>query len=486
MRLNRVRGSLLSLAAAVAGWLAAAPVAGAQGFGLNEIGTCAVARQAAVTAAPCNDASMIYWNPAAPSSMPGRFSLLLGVAPIGVGGDFTQDTTGTVFEGDVPWEFPPHAFLNYSFGDRFKYRWASRVALGLGVYVPYGLTSQWHSDFIGRFSAQKASLQTIYVQPNLSFEVIPGRLSLGGGPVFGHSTLELRQSLDLADQRLPTGATFGQIGIARGTEFGRAELKGDGTAWGAHFGAHARLTPTINVGVRWLWSMYFDYTGDATFRRVPTALVLSGQLRAPDGSVALPAGTILDTVLAKNFATGGLLVDQDVTTAIKHPGQVQFGIGYTGLEGTQIGIDGQWIRWSDFDALPVNFAGPARVSNRALIEDYEDSWSFRVGAERNFAGLFKNGFAGRIGYSFVQTPAPDVTVTPLLPDQDRNNFALGVGVPLGRNWAFDASYLKVDTEGRRGRVAERPSRTITDPETLNSGFYRLSANIWSFSLKAQF
>ena len=40
------------------------PVAlSAQAFGLNEIGSCAVARGFATTASPCRDASTIFWNP---------------------------------------------------------------------------------------------------------------------------------------------------------------------------------------------------------------------------------------------------------------------------------------------------------------------------------------------------------------------------------------------------------------------------------------
>ena len=42
---------------------------GAQGFGLNEIGSCAVARGFAVTSVPCNDPSEIYWNPAATTGL---------------------------------------------------------------------------------------------------------------------------------------------------------------------------------------------------------------------------------------------------------------------------------------------------------------------------------------------------------------------------------------------------------------------------------
>ncbi|HEX2781502.1 MAG TPA: hypothetical protein VHM30_18505, partial [Gemmatimonadaceae bacterium] len=74
---------------------------------------------------------------------------------------------------------------------------------------------------------------------------------------------------------------------------------------------------------------------------------------------------------------------------------------------------------------------------------------------------------------------------PLLPDMDRRNFGLGVGLPIGPRYTVDLGYLHVDTQGRRGRVAERTSFSQTAAD-LNSGFYRLSADILSLSLKAHF
>ena len=45
------------------------------------------------------------------------------------------------------------------------------LAYGIGLYVPFGLTSQWGEEFPGRFAAQKASLKTLYVQPNVAFQL---------------------------------------------------------------------------------------------------------------------------------------------------------------------------------------------------------------------------------------------------------------------------------------------------------------------------
>jgi len=156
--------------------LGAAVGARAQGFQLNEIGSCAVARGQAVTASPCKDPSVIYWNPAAAASLEG-WSIYAGDAAVIVGGGFTADTSRRVFDGNVPVSVPPHVFVNYGSRDD---RWAA----GLGVYVPYGLTSQWHNDFPGRFEALKASLTTVYIQPNVAWRFAPN-WQVGGGPVIG-------------------------------------------------------------------------------------------------------------------------------------------------------------------------------------------------------------------------------------------------------------------------------------------------------------
>src|SRR3954465_901267 len=85
-------------------------LAGAQGFALNEIGSCAVGRSFAVTGGGCNDASLIFWNPAGTLRRDG-WSVLAGASSISLKGAFTRDTTGKKFESDVATQFVPHLFL---------------------------------------------------------------------------------------------------------------------------------------------------------------------------------------------------------------------------------------------------------------------------------------------------------------------------------------------------------------------------------------
>ena len=150
-------------------------------------------------------------------------------------------------------------------------------------------------------------------------------------------------------------------------------------------------------------------------------------------------------------------------------------------------MDYAWIDYKSFKTLAVNFVGPANDAglSSVLLENYKASNSVRFGLEHAFAA----GFRGRVGFDWIGAAAPDETVTPLLPDMNRRNYTLGIGLPLGASYTLDAAFLHVDTSGRRGRII---SRTVGSPaasqtaDQLNSGFYTLNANVFSLSLKVNF
>lgn len=456
----------------------------AQAFGINEIGTCAAARGFAVTGSPCQDASSIFWNPGMLPTQNG-WHLLGGAAVLLINGSFTQDTTFREWEGDVPTAVVPHLFLQYR-GEN------SNLAYGIGVYAPYGLTSQWTDSFPGRFQALKAALATIYVQPNISWQMNE-RWSVGAGPIFGHSNVELIQALDLSEQVASAGppvVRFSQFGIPARTEFARASLEGSANAFGGHVGVFGRPNERWTVGLRFLTPLEFEYDGaDATFTQTTTGIVLPpgnpicfGTGGAHPICGGNPNATVdVDVLVGSQFQPGGALVAQEVSTKITHPAQIQAGFGYSGFPGWLLSADYAWTGWRRFDELPVEFQGPASSSNRLLIEDYNNTSAIRLGAQRAFA----NGAQLRLGFSGVASAAPDETVTPLLPEQDRAYVSIGAAYPVTGNITLEGAYLRVLAGGKRGRIVERSDRGQSAGQ-LNSGVYELDANVFSFSLKATF
>ena len=446
--------------------LALPAAASAQAFGLNEIGSCALARGFAVTGAVCDDASNIYWNPGAMPSKNG-FAFYGGAAIIKLDGSFTRDTSFRKYDAQAPTAVVPNVFATYRTG---------KMAWGLGVYVPYGLTSEWGDDFPGRFSAKRASLKTIYVQPNFSYQ-ITDNWSIGGGPVIGHSSVELVQGVDLSG--LPTttpGVTFGNLGIPKYTEFARASLTGSAMAYGVDVGIHGHINRDWQLGIRALSQLTFAYDdADAVFTVVPTGLFLAAQ--NPEG---FPAGTPVDALVASQF-TSGLLIPQKVKTNIQHPAQVQVGVGYSGFANTTLSLDYAYVGWKSFKQLPVDFQGPA--PDKLLQEDYNNTSSIRLGAEHRYL----SGAALRAGFAAAASAAPPETVTPLLPEMDRALGMIGGALPVGGGFSIDAAVSHIFTNGSRGRIDERaPGSTSVQALALTSGAYTLSANIASFSLKYAF
>jgi long-chain fatty acid transport protein len=460
MTLHRVK-RLLFVSAALVGLPAALS---AQGFGLVEIGSCAIGRASAATGSPCKDASTIYWNAAAATQLTG-FNITAGAAAIAISSRFTQDTTGRSWDGAAPTAVVPHVFLNY-------HKPTSKLAYGLGVYIPYGLTSEWTDDFPGRFQAKRASLATVYVQPNIAYQ-INSKWSIGGGPVWGHSSVELIQAIDLSEQNTPTpGVRFSQLGIATGTEFARAKLEGSSTAFGAQIAIFGQPTAAWSFGLRFLTPIDFKYDGaDATFTQTKTNLIVGGNL-----SATLPAGTKIDDLVAPQFASGGNLVAQNVSTRITHPAQIQGGVGYSGYKNWLLEADVAWVGWRVFNTLPVDFTNNAL--DRTLIENYNNSTAIRLGAEYTIP---TDGWKLRAGFMGIASAAPAETVTPLLPEQDRAYWTFGASVPFMTRYGLDVGYMHVSAPGARGRIGDR---TLTQSaEQVNSGVYDLSANVFSLTLR---
>src|SRR3982074_1810550 len=84
---------------------------------------------------------------------------------------------------------------------------------GIGVNVPFGLKTEYDSDWIGRFQAVKSKIETINVNPAVSFKV-SDMVSIGGGANYQHLKAELTSRANYAGaigQAAQLAAAAGQI-----------------------------------------------------------------------------------------------------------------------------------------------------------------------------------------------------------------------------------------------------------------------------------
>lgn len=437
----------------------------AQGFSIFEQGACTMGRAGATVADPCEDGSGVYFNPA---GLTGRAGLTLsaGATAVLVSGDFESDRTGETWDLQNDPIFVPHLYANYGLDDQ--------LSVALGAYVPYGLGTEWPTgDFPGRFLGYNNSLEAIYVQPTLAYR-ITDRISVGAGPILAISTVELNQQLDLSTVEAAEGTTFGQLGIPFQTSFADANLEGHGLGFGGNIGLQVQATDWLDVGARFMTPITIDYEGTGQFEQVNTGLVLpEGNPLSPfdDNGDGVPDAVPLDLILqlGGTFTTGPL-VEQDISTEITLPMQIVAGVKVQATPRLQVLLDYQFTGWSSFDVIPLDFENDELDTEQ--IEDYENTNAVRLGVEYEL----NESLRLRAGYLFNEAAAPDATVTPLLPEADRNHLTAGLGWRVVPNVEVNVAYQYINQNDRRGRVRDAPEGE-TPTAALNSGLYTFAGHL---------
>ena len=462
----------LGLSAAFTGVaLLASRPASAQGYGVYEHGTCAMGRAGVGVAAPCTDGSAIFYNPAglaAPGlDVSGRQTISAGVTFIMPRGAFTDANTGERMEYK-PKTYPvPHAFLTSGLGDRF--------AIGVGLFAPYGLATEWDNSSMGRFLGYHSEIQALYVQPTAAVRLTDW-LSLGGGYDYSIVEVRLRQRVDLARQEAAPGIFFSNLGVASGTDFADVDIEGSGNGSSFHFGGILKAGSRLSFGARYLSEQTVDIDdGHANIEQVETGLVLG-----PGNPLGLPGGTPVDAIVAPQFEGGGALRDQDGTTEIVFPWQFVVGLAFKASDRLTLMFDYQRVNWSAFETLQLEF-DPTGLGTQVIREDYEDTDGFRLGAD--FAVFPTTTF--RAGWLKHDGAAPDQTVTPNLPEGDRDEFTFGLGHRFNPRFGLDFAYQFIEQADRAGRTVEPPPGEDPTP-ALNNGLYTFSAHLIGLTLTYEF
>lgn len=428
-------------------------LASAAGYALNEQSAHASGTANAGAAANVENASILYFNPAGMSRLPQGTQISFGAAVLNVdpkAKDITAtNSLGLPVEGSNGGDFIdtaviPNFYVTHTMGD---------FAAGLGVYVPFGLTSDYDNNFKGRFLADETEIQVISISPSFAFNITE-QLSLGASLniMYGEGKLTRAQDftgvgaqvaagIDAARQsyNLPALTEAERMAIiGQTTQEGYFDTEGDDWEIGWTIGLMYQPLESTTLGLTYRSKTDFNLTGDTKLSKypVPTPDVMNGTAS-------------FNLVNLKEDAEVPLTTPESVTFALKH----DFNDQWTLLAGAT------WTRWSRFQNLdiysregangPVSSIGSTKYEdpNGDLIghveENFHNTWSFAVGALYHL----NENWTLKAGYAYDESAVSNTYLTARVPSSDRQWLTLGAQWrDLESGWTVDAAfgYLIID------------------------------------------
>lgn len=374
--------------------------AAASGFQLQEQNASGLGNAYAGQAAAAENASTIFFNPAGMTRLPGRqFSGAINL--IKPSSKFTNSGT-SVAAGGLPspggnggdagdLAAVPNAYLSWQVD--------SKLWVGIGLTVPFGLATEYDQGWVGRFQSQEAEIKTIDINPSIAYK-LNDTVSLGAGISLQRAEVTVDRSSFLGAERF-------------------SKLEMDDNSVGFNLGAMFNLSPATRIGIAYRSSIEHDLSGTAT---------VSGVGSTP------------------------------ISTTAKLPDTLAWSIAHQVSPGLELLGDITFTQWSKIKQIPIRadatWALGAAGSQVARF-DFEFKDTYRIGIGANYK--LRNDFTLKLGVAYDKSPVSDQFRTVTLPDNDRTWLAIGGKYQASKQMTLDFGYaylfIKDASINRQGGVA---------------------------------
>ncbi|SEL38066.1 OmpP1/FadL family transporter [Halomonas daqiaonensis] len=433
----------LSLAVALASTALIASQVSASGFQVREQSAKTLANALSNAAAGAEDASFMAYNPAAIGNIDGH-QVVGGVAYIDAKFELHDAEASSV--GGTPYisnasnqggesAVVPAFAVKTQFNERFD--------LGLAINAPYGLSTKYDEDWIGRYHAVETELATIDFQPTLNYRATE-RLNLAVGLRAQYADATLSQAVDTG-----LNPSTGQSANPNGDFDALAEVTGDDWGYGYTLGALFQATDQTRLGIGY---------------RSEIDLTLEGEVDYSS-----------DNPLVAASLPGSQGGTADLTT----PANMNLGIYHQVTDQLALMANAEWTEWSSFDELVVEFEDG---SSNPTTENWNDTWAFSMGA--NYA--LTPQWLLRAGLGVDESPVPSAEYrTPRVPDADRQWATLGATWMPSPELGITAGYMHVFADDGDIDQQAAPGNENETKGNL-SGTYEVAADVFALSVDYRF
>jgi len=405
---RKIRQTATAIAAGSAATLAPMPHVQASGFALLEQSASRLGSAFAGTAAIADDATTIFYNPAGLIALQSS-EIAVVLSGVDIGSEFhnvaSQSALGQTVGGDGGdaggWNVVPAAYGAMPVSDR--------LVLGVGVNAPFGLKLEYDGGWAGRFQALNSEIQVYGVAPALAYrvnDVVTLGAAVGYQRVDAELTNDVNYSAVIAEGvrqlvlsgQLPQAAVPGVLAANAGLQ-ATTRLEGDDSTWTYTIGVLFEFPSKTKLGVSYRSSADYTVEGSVRFARPVTT--------EPVGAAIIAA------------AAAGPLADGPASVKLELPEIATASLSQAIGEHGTLMADLAWTGWSSVQELRVVRESDAVLSTTP--ERWKDTWRYALGA----AWEYSDAWTLRAGVAFDETPVPDETRTPRLPDAERTWLAIG-------------------------------------------------------------
>jgi long-chain fatty acid transport protein len=302
---------------------------------------------------------------------------------------------------------------------------SSRFTLGAGINAPFGLVTDYDSNWAGRYHALRSDIKTVNANLAGAFK-LTDVLSAGAGVNYQSIEAELTQAVDFA-----TLCTVGSVlGIANtcgasggfihpgNPNDGKARVTATGHAWGYNAGLLAQLGDT-RVGLAYRSKMKQKMNGD--FDITAPANVQSSALLTDSRFRLVDSGAKADVTLPSTLS---LSAYREIGKSWAFMADV-----------TRTG-------WKDLPELRIMF--DSGQADSVVTLDLKNTYRYSLGATYKPSGAW----VLRTGAALDKSPVSgQTTATPRLPDSDRRWLSIGAGLQASRSLNFDFGYTHIKLAG---------------------------------------
>jgi long-chain fatty acid transport protein len=349
--------------------------AGASGFRVPDQDAFATARGEAF-AATADNASAIYYNPAGISQLEGH-QIRGGVYGLNVQAHYTSPS-GDEFLNEEKYQAVPQLFYTCT-PESFP------ISGGLGIYAPYGLSSEWPENTGFRTVAIRGSVTYLTINPVIAWEILPN-LSIAAGPTINYVNVELQSGF------LSPAPGFGDT----------FTVKSQGWTAGFNAGILWKPIPQVQLGLSY---------------RSPTTVRLKGDV---------------------DYKSPVFNARYDASAHFDFPQNIIAGISFRPTPEWNLEFDIDWTGWNRLNSVEIHQDVP-KGSTVPEIVTIPFNWQSSIYYEFGVTRYFGKHWSLSCGYIFNQNSVPAADYQPLVFDQDRHFWSAGFGF-RGTHFDVDLAY----------------------------------------------